>query len=49
MLMVIMICTGIVRNFYSAYLFVFSPDTCIDIHRDVNKHNTLIDGVQVMD
>ena len=47
MLMVIMICTGIVHNLYSTYLFGVTPNICINIHRDVNKHNMLRDDVRV--
>ena len=37
MLMVIVICTGILRKFYSAYLFGFSPDICINICIDIHS------------
>ena len=49
MLMVIMICTGIVRKFYSTYFFGVTADICINIHRDVKKGDKIRDGVRGMD
>ena len=42
MLMVIIICTEIVRKFYSTYLFGFSPDICTDIRINVHPTTSLI-------
>ena len=49
MLMVIVICTGIIRKFYSAYLFGVTSDICIGLHRDVKKSVTLRGGERGMD
>ena len=49
MLMVIVICTGIERKFYSTYLFGVTPDICIDIHRDVKNCDMIRGGVRGTD
>ena len=45
MRMVIVVCTGIVHKFYSAYFFGVTTHICINIHMGAKKHDTLRDGV----
>ena len=42
MLTVIVICTGIVKKFYSAYLFGVSPNFCINVFIDIHLTSALI-------